>query len=106
MPSHNIRLLAVVIFGALGMFLLIQSLPAFQRPFRVYPGNAYEECGLPADWSEKTEWVFARLMYPPSAFGRRGGRGGFRRGGFGRFGDWTMGRSSWPMPGCSRMSRR
>jgi hypothetical protein len=95
MSFYKIRFLAVAGFAICGTFLLVRGLSAFQRPFRMFPGSAYEECGLPADWSEKTEWVFARLMYPPSAFGRRGGRGGFRGGGFGRFGDWTMGRSSW-----------
>src|SRR5207344_59319 len=39
------------------------------------------------DFEEKTEWVFARLMYPPAA----GGFGGFRRFG----GNWKEGRSSW-----------
>jgi hypothetical protein len=63
-----------------------------QRPFRAFPGNAYEECALPADYAEKTEWVFARLMYPPVFGGRGYGRGG----GFGRFAmDWRQGRSSW-----------
>ena len=42
---------------------------------------------MPSDFQEKTEWVFARLMYPPANYGRRG---------YGRFGrDWTQGRSSW-----------
>jgi hypothetical protein len=61
-----------------------------QRPFREYPGNEYNTFPLPPDYAEKTEWVFARLMYPPFAGMRRG------FGGYGRFGsDWRQGRSSW-----------
>ena len=41
---------------------------------------------MPADWQEKTEWAFARLMYPP------GENDGYR----GRFdGDWRLGLSLW-----------
>src|SRR5437879_2678475 len=66
------------------------SLVAFQMPFREYPAVEYNDFPLPPDYQEKTEWVFARLMYPPAY----GGRGGFR--GYGRFGsDWTQGYSSW-----------
>jgi hypothetical protein len=64
------------------------------RPFRQYPGREYEDFPLPPDYQEKTEWQFARLMYPQAqgggrGFGRRGG--GFR--GFG--GNWKEGASSW-----------
>src|SRR5437870_9728812 len=75
---------------------LIGGLFAFQRPFREYPGREYENFPLPPDYQEKTEWQFARLMYPQAqggfggGFGRRGG-GGFR--GFG--GNWKEGGSSW-----------
>ncbi len=61
-----------------------------QRPFREYPGFEYDDFPLPPDYQEKTEWVFARLMYPPA-------RGyGYR---FRRFGvsDWTQGMSFWTM---------
>jgi hypothetical protein len=63
-----------------------------QRPFREYPGVEYSNFPIPKDYQEKTEWVYARLMYPPM-FGVHG-RG---RGGFGRFRgiDWTQGRSNW-----------
>jgi hypothetical protein len=63
-----------------------------QRPFRESPGVEYRNFPIPKDYQEKTEWVYARLMYPPM-FGVHG-RG---RGGFGRFRgiDWTQGRSSW-----------
>src|SRR5262245_32012018 len=58
-----------------------------QRPFREFPGSEYNTFPLPADWQQPAEWVFARLMYPPAFYGRRG---------WGRFGgDWREGQSSW-----------
>jgi hypothetical protein len=71
---------------------LIGGLFAFQKPFREYPGREYEDFPLPPDYQEKTEWAFARLMYPPFTGG--GDRYYYR--GWGRYGgDWTQGRSSW-----------
>jgi hypothetical protein len=35
-----------------------------QRAFRQFPGVEYYRFPLPPDWNEKTEFVFARLMYP------------------------------------------
>jgi hypothetical protein len=68
--------------------VLVSALYAFQRPFRQFPGREYEDFPLPPDWQEKTEWAFARLMYPPaSRYGR-----GFR--GYGG-GNWAQGYSSW-----------
>jgi hypothetical protein len=64
----------------------IGTLFAFQRPFREYPGVEYDGMPLPSDWQEKTEWAFARLMYPP----------GPNDGYAGRFdGDWREGLSLW-----------
>jgi len=63
------------------------------RPWRQYQGREYGDFPLPPDYAEKTEWVFARLMYPSGnrrGFGRRGGFGGFRGGG-----DWREGGGSW-----------
>ena len=37
-----------------------------QQPFREYPGMEYNNFPLPPDFQEKTEWAFARLMYPPA----------------------------------------
>ncbi len=76
------------VWTAAGSLVLLATALA-QRPFREYPGNEYENFPIPPDWQQKTEWAFARLMYPP-AYGRRGGFGRF-----GRFGDWTQGSSSW-----------
>jgi hypothetical protein len=72
------------------------TLWAFQRPFREFNGVEYRigEIPLPSDYREPAEWTFARLMYPPSPYGR-GGRGrGFGRYGNGN-GDWTQGFSIW-----------
>ena len=71
---------------------LVGGLFALQRPWREYPGREYEDFPLPPDYQEKTEWAFARLMYPQF----QGGRGyGYYRG-WGRYGGyWTQGRSSW-----------
>jgi hypothetical protein len=70
-----------------GAVVSFTALSAFQRPFRQFPGNEYDDFPVPSDFQEKSEWVFARLMYPPANYGRRG---------YGRFGgNWTQGRSSW-----------
>jgi hypothetical protein len=59
---------------------------AFQRPFHEYSGTEYYEgeIPLPPDYMERTEWTFARLMYPPGPLDgySRTGRftGDFRRG--------------------------
>ncbi len=37
---------------------------AFQKPFRQYPGVEYRHFETPADYQEKTEFAFARLMFP------------------------------------------
>jgi Domain of unknown function (DUF4159) len=64
----------------------VGTLIAFQRPFRQYMGVEYRAFVTPPDANEKTEWVFARLMFPP------GPNDGYR----GRFdGDWRQGLSLW-----------
>jgi Domain of unknown function (DUF4159) len=68
---------------------VIVSLYAFQRPFREFPGVEYSlgEIPLPADYREKTEWAFARLMFPG---------GGVDDGYYPRFqGDYRLGLSLW-----------
>src|SRR5205809_689139 len=48
------------------------------RPFREYPGREYENFPLPPDYLERTEWQFARLMYPQAQTMREYlDRGGF-----------------------------
>ena len=73
-----------------GVAALVGSLCAFQMPFREYPGVEYNDFPLPADAADKTEWMFARLMYPPDPSGR-----GTRFGGFGGGMDWKHGNSIW-----------
>jgi len=60
---------------------------AFQRPFRQFEGVEYRirDVPLPADYREKTEWAFARLMFPP------GPLNGYRY----RDLDWHVGVSLW-----------
>src|SRR5713226_10695872 len=66
--------------------ILLGVVYALQRPFRQYPGVEYRTFDLTPDWDEKTEWAFARLMFPPGA------NDGYR----GRFdGDWRKGLSLW-----------
>ena len=57
------------------------------RAFREYPGDEYQTTRfpLPLDFDERTELIFARLMYPSIPDAR------FRHAGW----DWTQGRSSW-----------
>ena len=69
---------------AVSAVLFLGGLYAFQRPFREYPGVEYEDFPKPPDWNEKTEWTFARLMYPPIPdFGFRYSQ------------DWKHGNSNW-----------
>ena len=58
------------------------------EPFRQYPGDEYENFPLPPDWQQRSEFAFARLMYPHVS-------GRFR--GFGAYGngDWRQGMSIW-----------
>jgi hypothetical protein len=66
---------------------VVGALFAFQRPFREFQGVEYRlgEIPLPPDYQEKTEWTFARLMFPP------GPLNGYR----GRDLDWHTGISLW-----------
>lgn len=69
----------------------LTTLYAFQRPWRIYPSmEAYDNIPLPPDHDEKTEWIFARLMYPEHP------RGMFSRPRrFGGGWDWREGGTSW-----------
>src|ERR1019366_8279988 len=66
---------------------VLGALYAFQRPFRPFNGVEYAigDIPMPPDWQEKTEWAFARLMFPP------GPLNGYR----GRDLDWHVGVSLW-----------
>jgi hypothetical protein len=72
---------------------VITAIYGFQRPFRQYTSmEPYDDIALPADWQEKTEWVFARLMYPEHPNALFGGWGRWGRQGFR---DWHEGGTSW-----------
>jgi uncharacterized protein DUF4159 len=70
--------------GLVGILAVLGVAYAFQRPFRQFPGVEYEDFPLPPDWNEKTEWVFARLMYPPKP-------------GYGFYSgpNWQLGNNNW-----------
>jgi Domain of unknown function (DUF4159) len=73
------------LWGVFGVLALAGLLYA-QRPFKEYPSVEHGEPGLPRGWNEKTEFAFARLMFPP------GWNDGYR----GRFdGPWQLGLSLW-----------
>jgi hypothetical protein len=83
LPIHCSRVIILATSGILaaGAIYAIQ-------PFREYPGVEYSNFPLPPDFQEKTEWVFARLMYPPV---------NRYYGGFEFLGDWRQGASNWTM---------
>jgi hypothetical protein len=66
---------------------LIGAVYAFQRPFREFGGMEYDigTIPMPPDWQEKTEWTFARLMFPPGPL----------NGYAGRDAEWHTGYSLW-----------
>lgn len=68
----------------------LSALFAFQRPFREFPGVEYQlgEIPLPPDYQEKTEWAFARLMFPPGPLNGYAGRRCCDM-------DWHVGNSLW-----------
>ncbi len=72
---------------AVGIFVAFCAAYAFQRPFREYPGQEYNDFPVPQDAGEKTEFVMGRLMYPASPYGM-----------FGRlesYYDWRKGNTGW-----------
>ncbi len=67
------------------------TLYGFQRPWRLYRSmEPYDNVDMPADWQDKTEWVFARLMYPQHPRARFG-----RYYGYGAESTWLEGGTSW-----------
>jgi hypothetical protein len=77
----NLRSLAL----AGGTIALAGSLCAFQLAFREYPAIEYNNFPLPSDYQDKTEFAFARLMYPPAPYARFDRAGKY----------WAQGMSSW-----------
>lgn len=78
---------AVLKKSAISLLALVSAVWAFQKPFRQYPGVEYPDTfETPSDANAKSEFQFARLMFPP------GENDGYR----GRFdGDWRLGLSLW-----------
>ena len=85
MGSRNLLACSV---GLVTCLCALSAFQNFRKPWREYPAFEYNDFPIPPDYQEKTEYVFARLMYPNAPFAR-GGRGGFRRFGFGA--DWREG---------------
>jgi hypothetical protein len=81
-----------LVFGVAGCGMaLIGALYGFQKPFRQYTSfERYDNIAMPTDWQDKTEWVYARLMYPehPDALLARRVR-------WGSMFDWRAGGTSW-----------
>ncbi len=87
----GIRKAQWLLAGGLTCIGALSAFQNFQKPWREYPAFEYNDFPIPPDYQEKTEWVFARLMYPNAPFGF-GGRGFGGRGRFGRFPvDWREG---------------
>ncbi len=79
-----------ILWGLAGALACFAAVTEVHMPFREYPGVEYDQFPLPPDYQEKTEFAFARLMYPPAPTARFD-RSGSRRGGNG----WKLGYSSW-----------
>ena len=73
------RLRNTLVAGAVGLSLLGAVSVQHPRPWVEYPGVEYDRYPIPPDYQAKSEWVFARLMYPAI----RGGP------------DWQHGRANW-----------
>jgi hypothetical protein len=82
------KLVSKILAGAVCALALLGSLHAFQKPFRQYHGTEYFEFEVPPDYAEKTEWVFARLMFPGGGPGIDGYYPRFQ-------GNWREGSSLW-----------
>src|SRR5438105_2118386 len=85
--NYNGRVTGKALLATGATLLSLGIASAWQMPWREYPGQ--DNIEIPPDYQEKTEWQFARLMYPPYP-GTVNGRGarGYGSG-------WKRGRSSW-----------
>ncbi len=83
----GIRKASGLFAAALAAVGALSGFQNFRKPWREYPAFEYNNFPIPPDYQERSEWVFARLMYP----NMDGVHGWGRRGRF-RFGaDWTQG---------------
>jgi hypothetical protein len=71
--------------GVVAVLACAGVLAAFETPWREYPALEHNNFPVPDDYDEPTDWVFARLMYPPAPTARfdRAGR------------RWAEGYSTW-----------
>jgi len=84
-PQMGFRTARWLAVGSLGFLGALSAFQNFNKPWREFPGTEYNDFPVPGDYREKTEWVFARLMYP-NMDGVHG------RGRWGRYAvDWTQG---------------
>ena len=67
------RLRPAFLAALLGLSLL-GTIYAFQRPWREVPALEYRHFPIPPDYQEKSEWVFARMVYPVNIYACFGGR--------------------------------
>ncbi|MDZ4797398.1 MAG: DUF4159 domain-containing protein [Bryobacteraceae bacterium] len=90
---HGIlRLTKPFLRNSLPLLSLLTVCLAVQRPFRVYLSlEPHDNVPLPADYQEKTEWIFARLMYPNHPEARFTRRRLFGQPDL----DWHQGGTSW-----------
>jgi hypothetical protein len=75
------------IYGAALGLVCVGALYAFQKPFReYYSEEGYNDFPKPPDYRDKTDFVFARMMYPQGNWGIFGGLYRY---------DWREGNSAW-----------
>ncbi len=79
------RKVAGAIAGGIAFLSAAYAVGQHQHTWREYPAFEYNNFPIPPDYQEKTEWVFARLMYP--------NMDGVHNRGYGRYGnvDWRQG---------------
>jgi len=77
-------------FLAVATLLFFGTMYAFQKPFKEFSGTEYRvgSIPLPPDWNDKTEFAFARLMFPGGPLDGYQLTGRFR-------GDYHYGLSLW-----------
>ena len=82
------RRAGILVLGSVTVLSALYAAQVTRQLWKEYPGVEYATFPIPPDYQEKTEWAFARLMYPPvSAW----------RDGFSFLGDWRLGASNWTM---------
>ena len=52
------------VLGGIGLVSALFGFENATKPWREYPAFEYNDFPVPPDYQQKTEWAFARLMYP------------------------------------------